>query len=573
MITTDLVLELDATDPGLADASEIVLRVCGFLRDHGVGDESFHDQFQLAAAEALNNAIEHGCAGVVDSSVHVVCRLNGERVELEVSDPSDFGGWTGEAELPDDPLAEGGRGRFLMKQMTDRVEHRREGGRHILLLEKRLPVGSLPYEAGGLDVMLGAMTEELGSSYEMINALIGLGELLAGADEMSSFLQLALERLRELTLADTVYVRMLQGEALIPSGRVGDGAPGLAPSVGIAADGLEARVFETGEEVAITNGRALPASDPLSGLADAIFVAPVFFKMRRRGVLVLLRQGDEHFFTAAQLKVTRVVAEYLGIVWAMNELQQRRESEQRALRELEIAAEIQLSLMPARFAVDPGLDIHGACRPALKAGGDYFDVIPLPGGGLLVAIADVMGKGISAALLANMLRTNIRAKIELAAEPGRLVAEINRILAPDLAKLDMFITFACAWIAPDRSFVRTSNAGHPAALVFRAAGGEAIELPAQGLPVGVLPDSVYEESDTPLHPGDTLVFFTDGIPEAMAPDSSFFDISGLVGCVRSRPVDSAEELVARLLAAVDTFSGHAPPADDRTLVVLRRLIN
>lgn len=570
MIKSDLVFELRATDPSLSDASDMVMSVCGFLRDHGVGDDAFLDQLQLAAAEALNNAIEHGCDGVPGGEVHVACRLTPDAVRLTISDPSAFEGWTGEAALPDDPLAEGGRGRFLMQQMTDHVEHRREDERHVLLLVKNLPIGGAAYEPGSQDAMLGAMTEELGSSYEMINALIGLGELLAGADEMSAFLQLALERLRELTLADTVYVRMLQGDTLVLGGRVGDEAPRLAATIGLAADGLEARVFETGEEVTVTNGRSLPVSDPVSGSAEGIFVAPVFFKTRRRGVLVLLRQGSEHFFTAAQLKVTRVVAEYLGIVWAMNELQQRRESEQRALRELEIAAEIQLSLMPARFETDSSLDIHGICRPALKAGGDYFDVIPLPDGGLLVAIADVMGKGISAALLANMLRTNLRAKIELAGEPGRLVEEVNRTLAPDLAKLDMFITFACAWVAPDHSRIRTANAGHPPLLIFRY--GKAVEeLPASGLPIGVLPDSSYEAVDTALQAGDTLVLFTDGISEATSPDGVFFDTSGLVACVQSGPARSSEELVSRLLTAVDTYSHHAPPADDRTLVVLRRL--
>ncbi len=133
----------------------------------------------------------------------------------------------------------------------------------------------------------------------------------------------------------------------------------------------------------------------------------------------------------------------------MSELQQRRDSEQRALRELEIAAEIQTALLPQDFRLNEHLDTFGTCQPALKAGGDYFDLISLPNGAAFVVIADVMGKGVSAALLANMLRTNIRAQLDLAEDPGRLLTVVNRVMAPDLVKLDMFITAACAWISPD----------------------------------------------------------------------------------------------------------------------------
>ena len=99
-----------------------------------------------------------------------------------------------------------------------------------------------------------------------------------------------------------------------------------------------------------------------------------------------------------------MVGEYLGVVSKMSELQQRRDSEQRALRELEIAADIQMSVMPQNFRLNEHLDTFGTCQPALKAGGDYFDLISLSSGASFVVIADVIGKGVSAALLANMLR-------------------------------------------------------------------------------------------------------------------------------------------------------------------------
>ncbi len=560
---------LSLADPKLADVTGIVTKVCGFLQDQGVQDSKFLAEFELAAVEGMNNAIEHGCAAAQEKFLRVECEIRPGAVELRITDPSAFAGWTGEAALPDDPLAEGGRGRFLMEQMTSSIEHRLVDGRHVLVLTKALAPEAWMYEPGQQEKMLVAMTEELGSSYEMINALIGLGELIAGADELSSFMELALRRLCELTGAVSSYARLVKGPSLALVGCAGAGGAPPPASIEVSSGCVESQVFVSGEEVTITSSATLGLGDPLCGRIDAAFVAPVFFKNQRRGVLVLVQREGSPYFSAAQLKVTRVVAEYLGIVAAMHELQQRRESERRDLRELEIAAEIQLSLMPQVFEQSGRLDIHGTCLPALKAGGDYFDVITLPDGALLVAIADVMGKGISAALLANMLRTNIRAKLELASDPGRLFCEINRSMAPDLVKLDMFITVACAWISPDRSVIREANAGHPAALIFHTDGTHR-SLQSHGLPIGVLPDSHYETAQAALEPGNLLLLFTDGIPEASDPAEKLFDVEGLIRSVKSTAPWQAEGLVRHILDDVNRFSDHAPPSDDRTLVAILR---
>lgn len=557
-------------DPQLEDVSEVVRRLIGFLRDQNVQGQHFLGEFELAATEAINNAIEHGCAASEQKFLNAEVTIKPGEVELAITDPSAFQGWTGEATLPEDPLDEGGRGRFLMEQMTSKLEHRLRDGRHVLVMRKAFPPGAAwEYEPGKSEEILCSMTEELGSSYEMINALIGLGELLASADEMSLFMRLALARLCELTGAETAYVRMQKGSGLVLTGQVGAQGLDLPDAIALPGSGIEAQVCAAGDEVTVTSSRSLGLGDPLCGRFEAAFIAPICFKNQRRGVLVIAQKSFSAFFTAAQLKVARVVAEYLGIIFAMNELQQRRESEQRALRELEIAAEIQLSLVPQHFDRATNLDIFGACEPALKAGGDYFDVIYLPGGAVFVVIADVMGKGISAALLANMLRTNIRALLGQAADPGRLIASVNRSLAPDLAKLDMFITAACAWISPDRSLIREVNAGHPAGLVYHD-GMPHTALKSQGLPIGILSETEYETHECPFAPGDCLLLFTDGIPEADNEAGEFFDVEGLRKAVAAASVATAEELVKQTLRAVANFSNHAPPGDDRTVVAIIR---
>jgi serine phosphatase RsbU (regulator of sigma subunit) len=262
-------------------------------------------------------------------------------------------------------------------------------------------------------------------------------------------------------------------------------------------------------------------------------------------VLVMGRTRPTPFFDAGQLKIARMVADYLGIVVALGELQKRRASEQLALRDLEIAAQIQLSLMPQEFSVAPGLDLYGTCRPALKSGGDYFDILILPDQSLLCVMADVMGKGLSAALLATMLRTNLHAIVASGiTDPGEIIAGINRLMSRDLIKLEMFLTMVCVWISADRSEIRHASAGH-LSLLLQKQSGEIVEIEGSGMPVGIFRESSYKAESHPFALGDRLLFYTDGITEATGDGDALLD-------------------------EVARFSGKRPPSDDRTIILVSR---
>ena len=552
------------------NVSEAVKRLIGFLVDQGVSDQKFLDEFQLAATEAIENAVEHGCAGPGDRFVEIALTVSSVEVQLEIVDPLKLEGWSGKELSTEDPLANLGRRRPLIEQMTTGSEDIRRDGMHVLILRKSFGPLSWNYEPGSQERLLNSMTEEVSASYEMINALIGLGELVASTGDMDSFLQQALERLCALTRAELVYVRTRGSNGLLLAGKAGPLMLNLQPSIELNSPGIETSVFATGEEATVTENAMLETSDPLCGQLKAAFVAPIFFKNQRRGVLVLARHNaGSGFFTAAQLQVARVVGEYLGIVSKMSELQQRRDSEQRAVRELEIAAEIQMSLMPQNFRLNEHLDTFGTCQPALKAGGDYFDLISVSGGATLVVIADVMGKGVSAALLANMLRTNIRAQLDLADDPGRLLTVVNRVMAPDLVKLGMFITAACAWISPDGGQIRAASAGHPPGLLGPSGSSRSC-LQSQGLPIGVLNDTKYETRLSSFGVGEMLFLYTDGIPEACDADGEFYDVDGIKRDLAKSPATSARDVVHRVLDSVDYFSNHTLPTDDRTLVAIIR---
>lgn len=561
---------LDVQEPKLSDVTQAVTELIGFMRDHGVTDDVFVGEFQLAAAEAINNAVEHGCGPDNDAFFHARLYLRPEYVELRVVDPSDFSGWEGEPTLPDDPFDEGGRGRFLMAQMTDEILHEHENGRHVLVLRKHFPDTPWRYIPGEAEHTLFSMTEELVSSYEMINTLIDLGEWLAVSPDLDLFMNGALERLCQVTGAETAYVRLGNSSGLQLLKQWGETNASTQPCLDPQSSGTEMDVFRSGDEITLPLNSILPPGDPMDGLLVSGFVTPILFKEQRRGVLVLGRTSPSQFFNAGQLKVARVVAEYLGLALTLGELQEQRGAEARALRDLQIAAEIQLSLMPQKFPAGGGLDVFGTCRPALRAGGDYFDFITLPDQSTLALIADVMGKGLPAAILATMLRTNFRACVAIGLhDPAPILAEINRLMSEDLIKLEMFITVGCAWIAPDRSTIRFASAGHPAILLLRQ-NGQWEELAGNGMPIGVLANCSYEGSSATLLPGDTLLLYTDGIAEAMDPEGQMFDIPGIQQSLCHLPASASQTIVLNLLSAVDTFAAHAPPSDDRTAIAIVR---
>ena len=565
----ELSCSLEVENPGLADITGAVNQLVGFLRDHGITDDVFIGEFELAAAEAINNATEHGCSSSEKKFFRARVCLRPESVELRVTDPSGFGGWNEEPSLPDDPFAEGGRGHFLMAQMTDEILHEREDGCHVLVLRKRF-YHRWQYEPGRAEATISEMTDELVSSYEMINTLVGLGEWLATAPDMYAFMDGALERLCNVTGAETAYVRFEDRGKLALLRQWGKTLKSPSVVLDVMDPGVETEVFRTGSEITLPMDFVLPDDDPISGMLVSGFVAPVLFKDQKRGVLVMGRTMDSQFFDAGKLKIARMVADYLGIIITLGELQKRRGAEERALRELEIAAQIQLSLMPDEFSSARGLDIYGACHPALEAGGDYFDVLILPDQSLLCVMADVMGKGLSAALLAAMLRTNLHAIVETSyADPGEIITRINRLMSGDLIKLEMFITMVCTWISPGRDKILHASAGHLAGILQKA-DGKILQIDGKGIPVGIFCDSAYSSEPTPFGVRDRILLYTDGIIEATATDDSMFEIERVKASLEISRSLSSRATVEHLLNDVTAFAGREAPSDDRTLILISR---
>ena len=559
-----------------ADLNNIRLaldKLGGWGRAHGLRP-TLWSQVELAVAEGLNNAVEHGCAGKAGAQVLLRWTWPDERLRVEITDPGDFVPPPSEAQLPEDLLAESGRGAFIMASMMDRVEHFLTTEGHLLRMEKNVGPQSWGVEdAAEMEATIESMTEDLSRSYEDLAALFRFAEELATSTSLAEFLDRSLNRLITLVTGQAAFVRLLSddGKSLDLVGPASAEPFWIQGSLLLDAQVTTAIAFKQGKPVTVEDCSKLTTNDPLHHHEGGAFACPIFFRSKPLGCLVVTRSVHKGYFSAGELGLIRVVADFLGIVRTTNILQEQRQAQQRALRELEIASDIQHSLLPRTFPGTAGYRICGVCQSAQKVGGDYFDALALPDGGILLVIADVMGKGVPAALFATILRTAIHARLNLATQPGRLLTEVNLQIAQDLAKIDMFITAQVGYLSCNEHTLLLANAGHCPLIHCRAATNEAFQLHGDGIPLGILAGFEYTAERYAIDPGDRLVFLTDGLYEVENSAMEMLGISALIHQINQERTCPPAEFCSRILGFVREYSGRASASDDHTLLTLDRI--
>lgn len=255
----------------------------------------------------------------------------------------------------------------------------------------------------------------------------------------------------------------------------------------------------------------------------------------------------------------------------IQQLMRESAEKERLEEELRIARRIQMSLLPQATVSVPLVSIAATCIPAAEVGGDYYDLLPLPGDRLAVLVADVSGKGTSAALYMAELKGLMLSLSRVHDSPARLLAETNRILAADMDPRS-FITMSYAVLEPRARRMRYARAGH-SPLIHREPGTGRTRLLAPpglglGLDAGEHFERVLQEVEVPLAPGDVFVFFTDGISEAMNSAGELFGEDRLREVLQADGAPTSADLRERVLAEVRRFVGDAPQHDDMTMVVL-----
>jgi sigma-B regulation protein RsbU (phosphoserine phosphatase) len=249
---------------------------------------------------------------------------------------------------------------------------------------------------------------------------------------------------------------------------------------------------------------------------------------------------------------------------------QNRAYQEKMEKELQTAHDLQMGLMPTQPPSLEGFQVAGRCIPAGQVGGDLFQYFPLPQGGLALALADVTGHAMQAAipvvLFSGMLEVQMEQGGSLEELFGRLNRSVHRLL--DSRTL---VCFALARLDPGSRCLRLGNGGCPPPYHFRAAEGKVVELKGgEAYPLGVRPDTCYPSLKVPLEAGDRVVFCSDGIVEAENAKGKMFGFERLGEVVQKGCVEGldAEALVERIMEAVRAFAGEATQKDDQTVVVL-----
>ncbi|MCY3607728.1 MAG: SpoIIE family protein phosphatase [Acidimicrobiales bacterium] len=241
--------------------------------------------------------------------------------------------------------------------------------------------------------------------------------------------------------------------------------------------------------------------------------------------------------------------------------------------ELDIATNVQQSILPTDFPMTARYEINANMVPARNVGGDFYDYVGAPDDRMFATVADVSDKGIPAALFMMSSRTALKGAAIGTGSPREALIEANRVLQADNPTL-MFVTVIMAVYDPHNGGVTYSSAGHDPPVVIRA-DGTAERLPAMGgIALGVAPEEIFKtnlkEHTFVLEPGETLLLYTDGISEAMNVRHEEFGTARLLELFVGSPPTSADEAMTAVFNAVTEFAGEAPASDDITCLALHR---
>ncbi|MGA2104004.1 SpoIIE family protein phosphatase [Methanoregula sp.] len=242
---------------------------------------------------------------------------------------------------------------------------------------------------------------------------------------------------------------------------------------------------------------------------------------------------------------------------------------ERYSKELEIARSIQTSFLPEKMPKIIGYDVSAVMIPAMEVGGDFYDFIPAESGKWAFVIADVSGKGVSAALFMAMSRTLLRASLEGTTNLSDALSAANRMITQN-APSGMFVTVFSTLLDPVNQTLTCINAGHNPPLVVRS-GDDPVYLKEGGIAMGVLAEMKSTPDCVALGPGDLVIMYTDGVTEAFDAQYAAFGEERLVRIVKECRTLPASIVMERIISGIREFTGSAPQSDDITLVVIRVL--
>ena len=583
----------------LSEVATVRVALKRFLKEQAVGEPDL-SACELTLAEACNNAIQNAPPESRKRPVEIVAVCAPSTIELCVIDHTAGFEWPRKAELPDF-ASEHGRGVFFIQSLMDHADYSRGCDHNTLLMRRtrisgeRPPVLNpvrteqssiiIPFPKSGssaeasndskkqreMELALTEMARELCFRSETLAAMCRCSAQLGRSNDLKEFAERLLNDLLHIAAAEWFILRILSERKteLLPF--VSSIEPSTLKPISLAESGsapaLEARCGVTNQDIEIGTSD-VTAEDPLEFAESVGLVHPIRVDQQLIGTLAIGRSSGEPPFSVAQQEVIRTFADFLAIQLINARLREEQLSARLLAHELDIARGIQRSLLPKQLPQLPGFSIAADCESAGQVGGDFYDLLQLSNTSALFVIADVMGKGVPAALFAALLRSLIRSNQHRDVRPAEVLAQINRFLFDDLSAVDMFITAQIVLLDSAQDRLIVANAGHNPLLVASGNSKSVQAIAPEGMPLGVERKVAFEEQIVSLPPESRFLLYTDGLTESRNSAGECFGPEKLESYFGGFAPRSADALKQNLLHILHEFEAGSALRDDRTFIIV-----
>ena len=450
-------------------------------------------------------------------------------------------------------------------------------GAHPVGILEAWPKGPLDPRTRGWLELFRRYAEVALESSERRHAVIELSTIVEATKRLNSTLDLA-ELLNIILQLTTRHTGAERGTVFLVDRERGE----IWSLVGLGLDQHEIRlpinrgiagwVAEHGETVNLEDAYADPRFESevdirLGFRTKSLLCLPIRSKSGEPiGVLQLLNKKSGPF-THADENLLRAISDHVALALENAQLHRDLLHKQRMERDLALARSIQLGLLPERPPLLDGFEIGVAHRPSLEVGGDYYDFIALAPDTILTVVADVEGKGVGSAMVMANLQATLHALLAHLHSLERLVESLNDMMLAD-TRGQKFMTMFVGLLDQPRRTLHYVNAGHVQPAVVRV-DGDVEYLTEGGMVVGLFAGVRYERGHVKLHPGDVVVFCTDGITEANNSSEEEFGTERLVDLVTRERHLPAQEIVQAVMTSVDSFSRGGSHEDDRVILIIK----
>lgn len=539
----------------------------GFLLSLGLDDRE-KEGWKLTFTEAVNNAIEHGCGKQTEKSVFIRWWAKGDSVWVETQDEG-----TGPPKalqenpsLPADPLAESGRGLFIIHNFADTHEHWFNAHGYITRIGKHYKHLN---SVSAADDEMEAIMDELSNCYESLSLYDQMAESLLEDQPIEVLIRSGLETFMDSRNYDAIHIEMRPNQLSYQTDwtervRINDSFGTLSPETWTQLELNESLIWG-------------PKSKPCpfqqdSELAQGACV-PILVENKVVGLIAAAYRDANHVIRSNDLRYLKALSDITAITLSHAQMERDRDERKRLYTEINIATKLQNQLLPTNLIPPeiPGYDLFINSISALEVAGDFVEVTQNAAGDYVGCVIDVMGKGVSAAILAGIFRSQFITFIQRGESLSQFLKYTNIALEVQLGEATMFITAFVFTLDCQSHKLTYSAAGHPPALLYKA-DGQSGQLISSGPPIGIFDNIEYTDNCIQLEPADRLVIVTDGLYEWTQADGQPYGWDAMVSWFeqqRTQPAQQTWQAFYQIMNQARVLQ-EIRQEDDETILILTR---